>query len=370
MTTKKIQIFYASIGSGHLIAARSISHALLDVNPDIKIEIQDIFKHSRINLLFQEIMAFIPSFLFPDLYTRIWKSGSMKKLYELSCSFGPIKGKILKNIQSFSPDLIICTHTYPCTVISNWKKHNKSPLLMAVATDQYIHPYWSIKNIDAFIAPNTPMKEELVRRGFDKEKIYPFGIPVSPRINLSVKKNKNKREMKLIVLAGSFRIAPYLIIHKRVKELLDFLVFHQSEKIIWQFVFGAAKDLKSSAQLKFPDRKDIEIYDFPENVQTMMANADFVFTKPGGLTVAEALALKKPIILLSTGAGQERENSNYVVKSGAGILLNNKESLINFTNELLQNPVGIQKKFKQTSGSLIKSAQNVAHLALGLMDGR
>lgn len=370
MTLKKVQIFYASIGSGHLIAARSISQALININPDIKIEIQDIFKHSRVNVLFQEIMAFIPSFVFPELYTRIWKSGSLKMLYELFCSFGPIKRRILKNIHSFSPDLVICTHTYPCTVISNWKKYHKSPSLIAVATDQYIHPYWSIKNIDAFIAPNTLMKKELIQRGLEKEKIYPFGIPVSPKINISAQKNAKKRRSKVIVLAGSFRVAPYLIIHKRVKELLDFLVFHQSEKIIWQFVFGAATDLKSSTQLKFPDRKDIEIYDFPENVQRMMANSDFIFTKPGGLTVAEALALKKPIVLLSAGAGQERENSNYVINSRAGILLNNKEDLINFTDELIQNPAVVQKRFVKSSDSLIKSAQHVASLALRLMDER
>jgi processive 1,2-diacylglycerol beta-glucosyltransferase len=100
----------------------------------------------------------------------------------------------------------------------------------------------------------------------------------------------------------------------------------------------------------------------------MMANSDFVFTKPGGLTVAEALALKKPIVLLSAGAGQERENSNYVINSGAGILLNRKEDLINFTDGLLQNPVFVQKRFTQPSNSMIKSAQHVAHLALRFME--
>ena len=368
MTTRKVQIFYASIGSGHLIAARSISQAIKNINPDVEIELQDIFRHSRIDVIFQEIMAFLPSFVFPELYTRIWKRGSFKWLYDLSSSFGPIKGKILRKIQLCSPDLLICTHTCPCAVISNWKQNHILPPLIAVATDQYIHPYWPIKNIDAFIAPNIPMKKELIQRGFEKERIFPFGIPVSPKMKMSVPKNDKKKRMKVIVLSGSFRVAPYLIIHKRVNELLDYLEFHQSEKIIWQFVFGAANGLKTISQHKFINRKDVEIYDFPENVQNMMANSDFVFTKPGGLTVAEALALKKPIVLLSAGAGQERENTNYVINSRSGILLDKKADLIHFTEEILRNPRSVQERFTQPSNSLINSAQQVAHLVLRLMD--
>ena len=368
MTTRKVQIFYASIGSGHLIAARSISQAMKDINPNVKIELEDIFRNSRLDVFFQEAMAFLPSFVFPEFYSRIWKRGSLKWLYDLSCSFGPMKGKILRKIQSFSPDLLICTHTYPCTVISNWKQNHDLPSLIAVATDQYIHPYWPMNNVDAFITPNIPMKKELIKRGFEKKSIFPFGIPVSSKMKTLMPKNNRKKEWKVIILAGSFRVAPYLIIHKRVKDLVDFLASHQSDKILWQFVFGAANDLKTISQHKFMNRKDVEIYDFPENVQNMMANSDFVFIKPGGLTVAEALALKKPIILLSAGAGQERENTNYVINSRSGILLDKKADLINFTEELLCNPRSVQERFTQPSDSLMNSAQHVAHLALRLMD--
>ena len=368
MTIRKVQIFYASIGSGHRIAAQSISQAIKKINPNVEIELQDIFRSSKLNVLFQEILSFLPSFIFPELYTKIWKRGLFKWLYELSCSSGLIKRNIIKKIQSFSPDLLICTHTYPCTVISNWKQDHELPLLMAVATDQYIHPYWPVKNVDAIISPNLLMNQELMRRGFEKKRIYPFGIPVSPSLGEMSQKRKSNERIKVIVLAGSLRVAPYLIIRKRVNELLDYLEFHRSEKIIWQFVFGAAKGLKVRTQQRFINRKDVEIYEFPDCFQEMMANSDFIFTKPGGLSVAEALALKKPIVLLSSGAGQERENTNFVINTGAGILLNKTEDLMKFTQELLHKPSSAKKRFKRPSASLINSAQHVARLALRLMD--
>jgi processive 1,2-diacylglycerol beta-glucosyltransferase len=100
----------------------------------------------------------------------------------------------------------------------------------------------------------------------------------------------------------------------------------------------------------------------------MMANSDFIFTKPGGLTVAEALALKKPLVLLSAGAGQERENTEFVVNSGSGILLDKKASLLRFVENLLHNSQSVHVRFTQPSKQLINSAQQVAHLALRLMD--
>lgn len=368
MITKKVQIFYASIGSGHLVAARSISQAIKDINPEIEIELQDIFGQSKLNVFFQEILAFLPNLVFPELYTRIWRSGSFKWLYDLACSFGPIRRKILRKIQLYSPDLLICTHTFPCTVISNWKTNHYLPPLMAVATDQFVHDYWPIKRIDAFISPNLLMEKELIRRGLEKKRIYTFGIPVAPSLREMTHKLKSRKKIKIIVLAGSYRVAPYLTIYKRVKELLAYLEFHQSRKIIWQFVFGASNRLKKIAQHKLINRKDIDIYDFPENVQMLMADSDFVFTKPGGLTVAEALALKKPIILLSAGSGQERENSDFVINSGLGVLLDKEVDLIHFTEELMQNPQSIQNRFSQPSKSMLDSAQQVAHLALRLME--
>jgi processive 1,2-diacylglycerol beta-glucosyltransferase len=369
MTPRKVQLFYASIGSGHLVAARSISEAIKNINPEIKIEFQDIFQHSKVNVFLQEVMAFLPSFVFPELYTRIWKRGSLKWLYQFSCSFGSIRGDILKKVRSFSPDLIICTHTYPCSVISNWKQNQPSPFLIAVATDQFIHPYWPIRNVDAFITPNFPMKKELILRGYEKDKIYAFGIPVSPKLKKSGSEDKKQKRIKVIVLAGSYRMAPYISIHKRVKDMLEYLVSHQSNQILWQFVFGAAKDLETSSHQKFLNRTDVQIYDYPDDVQMMMADSDFVFTKPGGLTVAEALALKKPIVLLTKGAGQERGNSNYVINSGSGILLNKKADLIQFMETLQNNPRSVNKWFTQPSNPLINSAQHVARLALRLIDG-
>jgi UDP-N-acetylglucosamine:LPS N-acetylglucosamine transferase len=50
-----------------------------------------------------------------------------------------------------------------------------------------------------------------------------------------------------------------------------------------------------------------------------MKNALAVLTKPGGLTVTEAMILRKPLILLKPLPGAEEKNLDYLVRQGAAI---------------------------------------------------
>ena len=365
---KKVQIFYASIGSGHLSAARSIAQAISSLDASIQIELRDIFRQNRANVLLQETFSFIPSLLFPNLYTFVWRHGTFKWGYKIITRTGPLKVDIIKAVETFSPDLIICTHTFPCTVISHWRKTQASPPLMAVATDQFLHPYWSTDQVDAFIVPNEAMINKLIRRGLEREKIHNFGIPVSILKNLKHLKKTKKPNVQAIVLAGSFRVAPYLVIHPRIYQLINFIKLNEFNNIDWCLVFGDAKRLYSYAQTALGSSHNVTLFKFPQNMQELIALSDIVFTKPGGLTVAEALAYKKPIVLLTSGAGQERENTNFVVQSGAGILINSKAKLDDFLTSFSSNPKKMMGRFKVIEAPLEKSAERTAKLAYQLLN--
>jgi processive 1,2-diacylglycerol beta-glucosyltransferase len=367
MSSKRVQIFYASIGSGHLSAARSIARSISNLDKRIQVDLHDIFRPNPFNSLFQEIFSFVPSQLLPNTYTYIWKNGTFKWGYDLMVRFSPLRKTILNSIRDYSPDLVICTHTFPCSVVSQWKENQAHLPLMAVATDQYLHPYWTTKNLDAFIAPNEEMKFELLRRGLLVEKIFPYGIPVSiPKIKHDDSQSKRNR-YHAIILAGSYRVAPYLVIHPRVRQIIQFLERNHSHNMEWLFVFGAAKGLMNLARTRLGFREDVRIYDFPSNIQELISRADFVFTKPGGLTVAEALAFKKPLILLSSGAGQELENTRFVIQSKAGLLADKRQDLDTLLKKLNSNPAEIIKEFKTMKHPLEKAAEKTARLAIKLL---
>jgi processive 1,2-diacylglycerol beta-glucosyltransferase len=55
-------------------------------------------------------------------------------------------------------------------------------------------------------------------------------------------------------------------------------------------------------------------------MHALMAAADVVVTKPGGLTVSECLALGKPMLLVAPIPGQEEHNAAFLVEEGAAWL--------------------------------------------------
>ncbi len=257
MAPKKILIFYASIGSGHLVAARSIAQAIHELDSNVEVKLADIFRYSQRNVFFQELLAFFPNYLFPDLYTHFWKNGSIKWLYNFFCKVGPVKYSIRKMMEIYSPDVVACTHSYPCTVVANWKIKNRGLPLVAVPTDLFVHPYWPCENVDAFITPTEIMKKEMVKRGYLQKRIYSFGIPVSPDVSRMKRSYKMHQKVNALVLAGSYRVAPYMTIRTRVKEMIDYVFTYPTPNISWHFVFGAATKLKNIAKKKLNHYKNL-----------------------------------------------------------------------------------------------------------------
>jgi processive 1,2-diacylglycerol beta-glucosyltransferase len=70
----------------------------------------------------------------------------------------------------------------------------------------------------------------------------------------------------------------------------------------------------------------------------MMAVADLIVSKPGGLTTAEALALGKPLFILNPIPGQEAANSDFLLERGAAAKVNRVEDLPFRVDRLLGSP--------------------------------
>jgi len=162
MRKKKIIIFYASIGSGHMVAAQSIAESLIKIDDTLIVETQDIFRRTKRNKILKEALAFIPSYIFPNIYSWIWKTGAFSWAYDLITFIGPWQSSIIKKLKNDKPDIVICTHTFPCSVVCHYKEQHSQLPLIAVPTDLFVHHFWPLKNINAFIAPNKETRDELI----------------------------------------------------------------------------------------------------------------------------------------------------------------------------------------------------------------
>jgi processive 1,2-diacylglycerol beta-glucosyltransferase len=96
----------------------------------------------------------------------------------------------------------------------------------------------------------------------------------------------------------------------------------------------------------------------------LMAVADLIITKPGGLTSSEALALGKPLFILDPIPGQEAANSDFLLERGAAAKVNRVEDLPFRVEQLLgSKKLGEMAKAAKALGRL-KSAESVCREVL------
>jgi processive 1,2-diacylglycerol beta-glucosyltransferase len=86
------------------------------------------------------------------------------------------------------------------------------------------------------------------------------------------------------------------------------------------------------------DHPRILLFGFCEEIHELMSIASLVVTKPGGITVSEAISLCKPMLLFRPVPGQEHENAKYLAEKGAALISRNSSQLIEQIQMLLENP--------------------------------
>src|SRR5262245_44866113 len=103
----------------------------------------------------------------------------------------------------------------------------------------------------------------------------------------------------------------------------------------------------------------------------LMAVADLVVSKPGGLTTSETLARGAAMVIVNPTPGQEFRNSDFLLENGAAIKANNIPTLSYKLAALLREP-GRLERLKENARRLARprAAFDVAERALKLIAPR
>src|SRR5205085_11702787 len=93
-------------------------------------------------------------------------------------------------------------------------------------------------------------------------------------------------------------------------------------------VAGRNEKLKERLeQEEIPPRHRVKTLGFTDQMDELMAVADVVLSKPGGLTTSEVLARGAVMAIVNPIPGQESRNSDFLLASGAAIKINNAGTL-------------------------------------------
>jgi processive 1,2-diacylglycerol beta-glucosyltransferase len=358
-----------STGEGHIRAAEALKEHIEDNFSDSQCKIIDTFKY--INPFLDKLV--VGSYLnlinkLPVLYGNLYKlSEYNESIINITNSLSRLFScKLIPLIKDFNPTIIVCTHTLPFQMVSYLKEKSVISIpLTAIVTDYVYHPFWKLNNIDALIVPNEKIMSDMIEADIPKNIIYPYGIPLTEKfLN---KKNKEEImsnlgfEEKLtgLIMGGSLGIRSVYSSFK--------MVFKCSEEMQIIIVTGRNTYIKKKLEKELahykinnPDKsslvesnsyicnnKKIILYGYTDKISELMDISDFIITKPGGMTISEALVKELPIFLAFPIPGQEERNCRFLVENGMAIYIEPKKNLNYILNDFFYNNPKIEDMKKQ-----------------------
>ncbi len=298
--------------------------------------------------IFPEILSLNATLFFPKIYDTAWQSGSMRQGYELLQSIPVLRDRLTELINHRKPDLVICTHSLPCSIFAGMRVENPSlPSLAAVSTDFMVHPYWPVQGVDGFVVASQEAADRLVQKGADADRIRVFGIPIDPDAETAVCEREQigcekKPPYKVLILAGGKRLAPYVTTWAKTISLLSELSKLPAGLVHWNVVCGKPSAFSRLLSDTVSEREDVSLFEYVSDFMVFLCQQDFVITKPGGLILAESMALGIPAILVNRGSGQEAANSEFILSHGGGLIMDNEKDILEFIQKIAEDPCMIQ----------------------------
>ena len=349
---KKILITYASYGSGHKTVANYI-YEYFKEHGDYDVKIVDVMDYAspigKINLkLFNMIFKFqfsLPATIGYELSDNKIVTAPYK-IYTKAC----LNKKLQKDFLEYNPDLLIATHFFGGIMMGsiNKKYHTKTKII-TIITDYSSNCMWlqNHKYEDYIVVSNEIVKQEVLKFGVDEKKICPFGIPLSSKFKVTDDKEKiklkyNIKNNKPIILFFGGGSMGSSFTYNYLKTLLKL-------KLDINIIFVAGKNVelqnKVNELVMKENTPNITVLGFTNDVSNLLNIATLVITKPGGLSVTEALEMKTPMILIPGNGGQENYNANYVTKNKFGLRVRTPFQLSRIMKKINNNPEIVQNMY-------------------------
>jgi len=358
-----VLIFSVSIGNGHDQVAHTLRNEFIRQDNCSRVKIINTI--SYISPILDKVIL--------DGYLNILKfyPKAWGKLYEKTNRLDPIidindianrlmTSKLRKTTLNFNPDLIICTHSFPAAIMSSIKQKSKVDFpLISVITDFNIHSSYINDGTDYYVIPHEDLTYIMENLGVSKEKVLPFGIPVkrefaevNKREDLVAKLGLDNKKT-ILVMGGGLGLGEINNIVKAIDAYLENV----------QIIAIAGRNNRLENKLKsLSTRNRLVVYGFVNNIHELMELSDCIITKPGGVTTAEILCKEKPLVIFSPLPGQEYENAEFLLNSGAAVTTSDVKKIPVLIDQIFNSEIRM-KCFREMTGVLKKphATHNIVH---------
>lgn len=268
----------------------------------------------------------------------LWISGIQRKLTLKNLAF-PFKlissvWSALKIVSRFKPDIAIGTGGFASGPLLYVAALKSIPTLIQ---EQNSYPGITNKLLSKK-AHKICVAYDNLERFFPENKIIKTGNPVRKGLlNIDSKADDAKKffnlkqgKLTLLVLGGSLGAGR---INQLIEKELDFLDT-QKVQVIWQ-----CGKLYYQQYKIYNNTKDVQVYEFLNDMDLAYAAADIVISRAGASSVSELCIVGKPTIFIpspNVAEDHQAKNALAIVKNDAALLIREEDLAANFENKFAQ----------------------------------
>lgn len=313
-----IAVIHCPVGGGHKAAALAVAESA--EAEGLSVKVLDAFEHAP-RVFGQAYLAahLAAQGAAPELYgTAYFRSNRRDGAFEaMRHGFDHLAwAGLVRDVVALKPRAVVSTHHLPLVVLGRARRKGAlNAPLVGVVTDYGAHAVWAEPGVDALCVPCEGAHRDVVGHDFDGERVWRTGIPVGRAFEAvsDVAAPRLGEPLRVLVTSGGFGVGPVASVLRS---------FAGAPAVELTVVCGRAEGLAQTAQ-RLAEKHGLraEVVGFERNMAARLARAHLVVGKAGGLTVSEALAAGRPMVVAGAVPGNEGLNAAFVEEGGAGVVV-------------------------------------------------
>lgn len=338
----RVLILSASVGAGHVAAARALEEVFRRV-PYVEVVNQDALELT--NDTYRAISA--------DAYFRLVKAQPHLIGWWYDVNDEPFKNEdtfrktfdllnaqpLVAFIKDFDPHIAVCTHFMPAGIIAQLMAQQTINTSLAIVTTDYdFQGMWLSTTFNHYFVALDETKAHLLALGLAEDRVTVAGIPVNPVFEQAVDRDAvlARYDLRpgvplLLVSAGAIGGGPAREIVAQLMQLPQAL-----QAVV---VCGKNADLRREVEtLVFPQAERFRVLGYTQDLPNLMRVAALFIGKPGGLTASECMAAGLPMLIIEPIPGQEERNSDHLLEAGAAVRCHELTTVAFKIGWLLEHP--------------------------------
>lgn len=336
--TCDILILTAHFGSGHLSVSKAIEGYIQDKDNRIKVHIVDMYEvirpvlHTWMYKGFQFLIKYAVSVYNYDYYKKNNSEG-YNKLHTCKSSLK----RLAEYLQEVQPSLIISTFPTCSSYITAYKKEygNDIPLITCITDVVKGNEWVNHGDNQYYVVATHDVEDSLVKKGIKSQQVLTAGIPIRPEflqpkdaLTLRQVQGIAADEFVILMMGGGLGLIP------DTEDFYQWIEEHASIRLY--IITGHNEELYKKIE-PYNNGRNIHVLAYTDQIADMMAYADLLITKPGGITLFEALSSHLPFIIYKPILGQECENGKYIADKKLGMIVQSETALKSAITQFMED---------------------------------